>query len=556
MKIIIVGGGHNGLVSAAYLSRLGHAVTVLERRNQIGGSCITEELIPGARFSSCAFVVSSLRPQIIRELELKRHGLDLYTTDTLNFAMVGDEHVFIWPEIDRTLNELKRIGEPRPAEFLEFGVRFRRFSKFIEPHLLSEPPALGGLITEFDAAGETELWHEWVSRSVDQAVGHYFKTDLAKGLFSFFGLVSGYAGPETPTTAYSFSHHSWGEHEGEFGRFGFARGGMGSITQALARSAEEAGAEIHTDAEVIRITIGARGVKGVILADGTSVPADIVLSNVDVHRTFQRLLDERDVPSAALERVAGIDVRGTMARVHLLIDELPQYRGFDAGEGAQHRGFTLLGGTTDAYQRSWEAQQRGELLERYPIEIIIQSVTDDSLAPAGMHTLTTGVQQLPFELRNGDWDNRREEFTERVIASIAEYAPNLPAAIKGVATITPADLQRTYGLTGGNIFQGALSLDQLFASRAFGGYRTPIRGLYLCGAATHPAGAVTGAPGYNAAKAVQLDVGGTRAVQRSRPRRRFDAVDRISSSKRMRPIRDWSARQPLLRPIMKLARRL
>jgi phytoene dehydrogenase-like protein len=332
---------------------------------------------------------------------------------------------------------------------------------------------------------------------------------------------------------------------------------MGAITAAIARAATEVGVTIHTDCEIRRISVGPRGVDGLEFAGGEHVAADVVLSNLDMQQTFGRLFDPGDVPGPVRRRVQAVDSTGTMARVHLLTDELPHYVGFEPGEGPQHRGFTLLGGTHDAYERAWDAQRRGELLSRYPVEMIIQSVTDDSLAPPGMHTLTTGVQQLPFELAEGDWDARKDEFTERVIESIAEYAPNIPEAIKGIATITPLDLEREYGLTGGNIFQGALSLDQLFASRAFGGYGTPVRGLYLCGAATHPGGAVMGAPGHNAAMAVLRDVdgGASPGERRGRPRRRFDPVDRLGSNPRLRPARDWVVRQPWLRPVVRAGRR-
>jgi len=555
-KVAVVGAGHNGLVAAAYLARAGLDVDVYERRSVAGGACVTEELVDGARFSSCAYVVSSLRPEIIKGLELERHGLELYATDVLNFAAAGDEHLFIWPELDRTLAELERVGEPRPDDFVDFGLGFRRFAQLVRPYLLDDPPRLSEIIATFEDADEIDLWHTWVTRSVGESLERYFKTDIVRGLFTFFGLVSVHAGPMTPTTAYGFSHHSWGEHAGEFGRFGFARGGMGSVTAALVEAVRAAGGRVHLDTPVDHIDVARGRVRGVRFADGSRAAADIVLSNADVQTTMLGLVGESGAPPAAIERARRIDASGSMARVHLLVDELPAYRGFGAEEGPQHRGFTLLGGTPDAYQRCWEAQERGELADEYPVELIIQSTTDPTLAPPGLHTITTGIQHLPSRLRAGDWDARRDEVTERVIATLAKYAPNLPGAIRGSSTITPLDIERDYGLTGGNIFQGALTLDQLFAGRAYGGYATPIAGLYLCGAATHPGGAVMGAPGHNAAHAVLRHLHGVSRRRRTASAARSgDVLTRLAAHPRLRLARGWALRRRWLRPFVRAAKR-
>jgi phytoene dehydrogenase-like protein len=559
-EIIVVGAGHNGLVAAAYLARAGHDVTVLERRSVIGGACVTEELLPGAKFSSCAYVNSSLRPEIIRELELERHGLDMYTTDVMNFVMGEDgEHFFVWPELDRTIEELERIGERGTDRFVDFGIRFRRFAKLVEPYLLSEPPPLSELIAVFEDAGEIELWHEFVTGSVASMLRRYFSHDLTTGLFSFFALVSVYASPMDPGTAYGFSHHSWGEYEGEFGRFGFARGGMGAISDAIASAAREAGATIRTGTAVDEIVVRGGRVAGVRVGE-TVHEADVVLSNADTRHTFLQLIAPGAVEIDVRGKVEALDFRGSMARVHLLVDELPRYRGLPPGEGPQHRGFTLLGGTPAAYEKAWEAQRRGELCDTYPIELLIPSVTDPGVAPEGLHTISTGIQQLPFTLSEGDWDSRKDEFTRTVIRSLAKYAPNVPGSVVGSHTITPLDLERDYGLTGGNIFQGAMSLNQLFASRpgaGFGGYDTAVPGLYLCGAATHPGGAVMGACGHNAAKAVIADLAGvarTRVAGRAAGPR-SDLVDRVASHRRLRTLRNWAVRQKALRPVIAFGKR-
>ena len=509
-NVIIIGAGHNGLVAASYLARSGFRVLVLERRKMVGGACVTEELIPGARFSTCAYVVSSLRPQIIRELKLEQFGLELYASDVLNFAMAeSGERFFLWPELDRSIREIECLSKHDAENLRHFGLRLHRFAKLIEPHLLSpSPPLLSTLLAEFEQAGAIDLWHEFVTISIGDLLDRYFEHELVKGLFMFFALVAVYAGPTSPGTAYEFSHHSWGEYKGEFGRFAFARGGMGAITKALASVAQHYGAEIHAGVTVEKILVRSGVVTGVRLDDGTLLECKTVLSNADPCHTYLQLLDPNDIPSTFLGKVRQIDMRGSMGRVHLLVDQLPQYLGMSSSEGPQHRGFTLLGATPTAFERGWEAQQRGELMGNYPIELIIQSVTDSTLAPAGLHTITTGIQQLPFTLAKGTWDSRRQEFTEHVLNSLFRYAPNLEGAIRGQFTLTPLDLQREYGLTAGNIFHGAMFTNQLFASRPMagsGGYRTPISGLYLCGAGTHPGGAVMGACGYNSAQAVLAD---------------------------------------------------
>lgn len=558
-KIAVVGAGHNGLVAAAYLAREGHEVTVLERRNVVGGSCVTEELIPGAKFSSCAYVVSSLRPQIVDELELKRHSLDLYTTDVMNFVMgENGDHFFVWPEVDRTVRELTRIGEKNPDEFIEFGVKFRRFAKLIEPYLLSEPPRLSELIAVFEDAGEIELWHEFVTGSVLSMLENYYSHDLVRGFFSFFALVSVHASPLEPGTAYGFSHHSWGEHEGEFGRFGFARGGMGAVSDAIASAAKEAGATIHLGTSVDEIVTEKDRVVGV-RSGTTFIEADVVVSSADTQHTYLQLLGKDVVGDSVRQKVESLDFRGSMARVHLLVDQLPEYVGQPAGEGPQHRGFTLLGGTPEAYEKCWEHQKRGELADSYPIELLIPSVTDPSMCPDGMHTISTGIQQLPFELADGDWDSRKEEFTQIVIDSMTRFAPNLRESIVDTVTITPLDLEREYGLTKGNIFQGAMTLDQLFDSRpapGIGGYDTPVRGLYMAGAATHPGGAVMGACGHNAAMAIIADLNGTSRRHANSRTSNTDLVDKIASHPRLRLVRNWLMKRSWLRSAIKFGKKL
>ena len=550
--MVVVGGGHNGLVAAAYLARAGRRVELFERRDVLGGCCVTEELIPGARFSSCAHIVSSLHGQIIEELALELHGLSLYAPDVMNFVM--DEHgerLLIWPELDRTLAEIERHSRSDARNFVEFTGRLYRLASRLRPYLLEPPPRLSEVLGSLERDGLIEIYHEFVSLSIGDLVDRYFETSLLKGLFAFSALVSVHAGPYSPGTAYEFSHHSWGDYRGQFGRFGFASGGMGAIAEAIAASARSAGAALHTSAPVRRISVEHGRVRGVELMDGTRVRASVVVSNADPHATLLGLVGVDELPAAERSRVDAIDLRGSMALVHLLTDRLPRYLGTAEGEGPQHRGFTLLGTTLTEFERCWQAQQRGELAERYPLEVTIQSVTDPTLAPPGLHTVTIGAQQLPFHLSRGSWDSRRDEFTDRLLASFERFAPGVTSSVKGSVTITPLDLSREYGLTGGNIFHGAMTLPQLFASRpvsGWNGYATPIEGLFLCGAGTHPGGAVMGAAGHNAARQILgLDRDGRRA---SRPLPR--AIDRLLASDRLSPLRYRAARRAASRRVVEL----
>ncbi len=510
---MVIGGGHNGLVAAAYLARAGRPVQLFERRDVLGGCCVTEELIPGARFSSCAHIVSSLHGRIIDELELESHGLELYAPDVMNFILdERGDHLFVWPELDRTLAELERRSPRDARNFVEFTGRLYRLASRLRPYLLEPPPLLSEVVAGLERDGLIEVYHEFVSLSIGDLVDRYFESELVKGLFAFSALVSVHAGPYSPGTAYEFSHHSWGDYRGQFGRFGFARGGMGAIAEAIAASARSAGAELHTGAAVRRILVERGRASGVELADGSKVAASLVVSNADPLATLIGLLEPGELAASERARLEAFDVRGSMALVHLLTDELPRYIGLPEGEGPQHRGFTLLGTTLAEFERCWQAQQRGELAGHYPLEVTIQSVTDPTLAPPGLHTVTIGAQQLPFALRRGDWDSRREEFTDALIASFERFAPGVASSIRGSVTITPLDLSREYGLSGGNIFHGAMTLPQLFASRPVAGwdrYATPIAGLYLCGAGTHPGGAVMGAAGHNAARQILGTPGAT-----------------------------------------------
>ncbi len=489
--VVIIGAGHNGLVAANYLSRAGKKVLVLESRGVVGGACVTEELIQGSLWSSCAFISGLLRPEIIEELELEsRFGLEMYQTDMLGVTIFRDgDHMFLHRNLDETLREIERYSKKDARRFVDFGLRLKRFSEIIRPWLLSEPPSRSEVVRAFEEAGEEDLFDEFVMLSTRDLLARYFESDQVNGLLNFFGMVSIWGGPSTPGTGYVWGHHSWGEFKGNLGQYGFVRGGMGGITQALARGAQEYGAEIRLNSPVRRVRVHRGRVVGVELESGEYKEASIVMSNADPQRSLLTLLEPGTLDGDLTESVQEIDMRGSMARIHLLIDELPHYIGFGPEEGPQHRCHQILGASIESYERAWEAQRRGEFPDEIVIEAVIQSVHDATLAPDGFHTMTLGVQQLPRYLAKGDWDSRKEEWADRVLEDLFHFAPNLRDHIVQRVVITPLDLEREYHITGGNIFHGAMFLSQLFSSRPLpqlASYRTPVEGYYLCGAGTHP----------------------------------------------------------------------
>ena len=511
--VVIIGGGHNGLVAASYLARAGLDVTVLERRSIVGGACVTEELIPGFKSSSCAFVAGALRPQIVRDLELQRFGLETYQDDEVVDCSISSDgsHFFIWKDGDRTLREIEQhFGRHDAEAYVEFGQRVKKAAEIIEPTLLGPPPPLSEVVRLFEAGGNTDLFVEFMTLSVKDLLDRYFESHALKGFYAFLGIVSIFGGPRSPGTAYEFLHHSMNDFEGRFGEWGYARGGMGAITQALAAGARHFGATIRTGAPVARVIVERGVARGAVIGGGEEVRGSIVISNADPKRTYLSLIDAPDLEDDFIEQVRSLDFRGSMARVHVAIDELPHYIGFDAAEeGPQHRAFTFLGADIERFERAWDAEKYGRLPDDLMIEVNIQSTHDPTLAPPGKHMLITGIQQLPIDLEEGTWDDLKPEFTRKVIDTLCEYAPNLRDHIIDTYTITPLDLEREYGLTGGNIFHGGMHLSQLFGNRPLPGwssYRAPIEGLYLCGVGMHPGGAVNGAAGHNAAKVVLEDL--------------------------------------------------
>ena len=514
--VAIIGAGHNGLVCANYLARAGLKVVVVEARPIIGGACTTEELIPGGRFSSCSYIQMMLRHEVVNDLELKKYGLISVAPEMQEMALWSDgDHVMLWQEIDRTLRSIETHSKEDGPNFMRFATRLRRFGDITQSALLSDPPTADSLRRAFGEAGESELFEEFVLLSAEELLSRYIMSDRLRGFMMFMGMVSTWGSPTTPGTAYVYGYHAQGEFEGHFGRYGLPKQGMGMIAEALAAGLRAHGGELRTGVLVKSVRVEKGVATGIVLADGSTIAAHTVVSGADPKRSLVDLLPDGALSPPVAAKAQSIDQRGSMARIHLLIDALPDYVGFAAGRvGPQHQGLAILGPTPALYEQAWQAQQRGEFSDDYVVEALIPSVTHPELAPPGQHTLSLGVQQLPFELKHGNWSSRKEEWADRVMEIYFRYAPNLRSHIRGRHVITPLDLDQTYNITGGNIFHASMvGLENLFEQRPIAEastYRTPIVGYYLCGAGSHPGGGVTGAPGHNAAHRILADLRGLR----------------------------------------------
>jgi phytoene dehydrogenase-like protein len=522
--VAIIGAGHNGLVCANYLARAGLRVIVLEARGVVGGACVSEELVAGATWSSCAFIQGMLRPEIIKDLELAKYGLVSKSPDVQGFALWEDgDHVFLHKDLDRTIASIEKHSPGDGENFLRFASRMKRYGDVTRDVLLSEPPTRSEFLKLFEDEGEYDLLQDFVLSSAGALTEKYVSSERLRGYMMFLGMVSTWGGPSTPGTAYVYGYHAQGEFDGILGRWGIPVGGMGAITRALAAGAVAHGAEIRTGAPVESVIVRGGEAVGVTLESGEEFDANIVISGADPKRSLTKFLDRKHLPDRVRKAAEAIDQRGSMARVHLLIDELPKYVGFNnSNVGPEHQGHTILGANAELYEDAWTAQRLGKFADEYVIEALIHSVTDPSVVKEGQHTLSLGVQQLPYALADGTWDDHKESWADNVVKTFCKYAPNLANHIVGRHVITPLDLESEYNLTGGNIFQASMvGLGQLMDARPFstcGHYRTPVTNYYLCGAGTHPGGGVTGAPGHNAAMRILADLRGEHSVRQVRTR--------------------------------------
>ncbi len=523
--VIVIGGGHNGLTNAAYLARAGKKVLVLERRHVLGGAAVTEEVFPGFKFSVCSYVVSLLRPEIIRDLDLPRHGLEILPLDGTFTPMPNGDYLWRVNDHGKTRREIARHSKLDAEAYEEFGKAMQAMCRFVKPILGMVPPdpstldprelvkllfigrRFQGLSSE-DKYNQVQL----MTMSAVDFLDQWFETDVLKATMSASGIIGTFLGVRSPGTAYVLLHHYMGEIDGAFRSWGFARGGTGAISNAIAEAAREAGAEIRTQTPVARIIVKNNRAQGVVLANGDEIRADVVSSGVDPRNTFLRFIEEGQLPDEFLQDVRRYKFRGSSGKVNIALDALPDFKCLP-GPGAHLRGAVSISPSVEYMERAYDDAKYGNFSRRPYIDIVIPSLTDPSVAPPGKHVMSCFVQYAPYKLRPGlNWDEQREAFGNNVIDTLSEYAPNLKNNIISKQVLTPLDLEREFGLSEGNIFQGELSLEQLFFLRPVPGYaqfRTPIKNLYMCGSATHPGGGIMGAPGRLAALEILKDVKST-----------------------------------------------
>jgi phytoene dehydrogenase-like protein len=517
---IVVGAGHNGLVTAAYLAHAGWRVLVLERRHVVGGACVTEEVFPGYRVSTAAYLVSLMQERIVRDLNLRSFGYEVLPKDPAYFAPFLDgRHLIMYADQRRTCAEIAKFSGRDADRYPAYEAFVERIARFIEPMLLEPPPnlpprtpldmfALGRLGMRLMRMRPAQLGHltRMFAGSAREVLEAWFESDQLKVALATDGVIGSNAGPGSPGSAYVLMHHVMGGVGGVRGLWGFVRGGMGALTGALASAAQAAGADIKINSGVRNILIHGGRAFGVALDDGTEYRARVVVSNADPKRTFFGLVGREQLAKEFVDQIEAFKCEGASFKINIALGEPPNYTALPGTTlGPQHRGTTHICPNIDSLEHAWDDAKYGATSREPLLEITMPTAYDPSLAPHGKHLLSIFAQYAPYRLRGTTWEHEKPRFVERAINLLAEYAPNVRGAIEDVHALSPLDLEQEYGLTGGNIFHGELSLDQLFAFRPVAGwarYATPIRDLYLCGSGTHPGGGVTGAPGYNAAREI------------------------------------------------------
>ncbi|HEV3117014.1 MAG TPA: NAD(P)/FAD-dependent oxidoreductase [Gemmataceae bacterium] len=516
---IIIGAGHNGLVTACYLARAKWKVLVLERRYIVGGACVTEEVFPGFKVSTAAYVNSLFRKEIIRDLRLDDYGLAILERNPSSFTPFPDRrYLLLGPDAALNHREISKFSSHDAEAYPRYEAMLERVAGVIEPTLDTTPPNLV-------RPGIKDLWKLFqlgrsfrklgpaMSEAVEILTGparpildRWFESEQLKGTLATDAIIGAMASPSMPGTAYVLFHHVMGETNGKRGVWGYVRGGMGGLTQALAAAARDLGVDIRCEAEVARILVNDGKAAGVALASGDEFSAPVVASNADANVTFKHLLDTKSLPPDFAAAVDRISYDSASLKMNVALSELPDFAACPGTTPApHHRGTIHICPDQDYIERAFDDAKYGRPSTQPILECTIPSVVDPSVAPPGKHLMSMFIQYAPYKLRGATWDQLRDEFADRCIDLLNDYAPNFKRSVVARQILTPVDLESTFGLTGGNIFQGAMPLNQLFSFRpvpGFADYRTPIRGLYLCGSAAHPGGGVMGAAGANSAREI------------------------------------------------------
>ena len=519
--VVIIGGGHNGLACAAYLAKAGLDVLVLEKRDVVGGAAATEEPWPGYRVSSASYVVSLMPPQVVRELDLKRYGYEVSIITPDYFVPFPDgTSLTLWGDVERDAAAIARFSRHDAEAYVAFDRYFDHVARLLRDLLFVVPPNMNlrDLPKWAATAGRFRKWsgrdvHETVrlfTMSAADFLDEWFEDDRVKSALATQAIIGAWCGPMTPGSAYVLMHHWIGEVDGHAGAWGWVMGGMGGVSNAMRRSAEAAGAEVRTDAEVDRVAItsGGRAV-GVSLADGSLIRAQRVVSSAHPVTTYRDLIGEERLPGDVVRDVRRYRTRSGSVKLNVALSELPAFPSWDQ-DGELHKGLAAVSPSIEYLEKAWDDAKFGRMSEHPYVEVVFPTAHEpEGLAPKGKHLMLAFSQYGPYELAEGSWDDGgREEYGRRVLKALGEFAPSLEDSVEHLEVLTPGDIERRFGLLGGNIMQGELAPDQLFSFRpipGYGDYRTPVAGMYLCGSGTHPGGGVMGVPGRNAASVILRD---------------------------------------------------
>jgi phytoene dehydrogenase-like protein len=519
--IVIVGGGHNGLVTAFYLARAGHKPLILERREIVGGAAITEEFHPGFRCSTLAHMTAPLQSEIIRDMELARHGLKMMQPDVRVFSPTPDgRSLILYGDAEKSSAEISKFSAKDASKYLEFQKSLAGLADVIADVLTMTPPDIdhpsaGDLWSllkvgkKARALGRRELYQllRWGPMAVADLVAEWFDSEPLRATIAARGIFGTNLGPWSAGSAMMLMLRTACDGEA-CGSAWFAQGGMGAVTQAMSAACREAGVEIRTNSGVAQIRVKDGAASGVVMGNGDEIPARAVISNADPKATLLGLVDAQHLEPNFLGKLKNYRSNGTLSKVNLALSGLPKFTAAPDGDVAL-RGRIHIGPEIDYLERAFDASKYGQFSETPYLEVVIPTLTDSTLAPAGKHIILVYVQFTPYQLRGTDWDSQRDKLADTVIKTLTEYAPELPNMILGHQVITPRDLEITYGMTGGHPFHGELALDQFFTMRPlldWARYRTPIQGLYLCGSGTHPGIGLSGVSGTNAAREILKDL--------------------------------------------------
>lgn len=519
---IVIGGGHNGLVNACYLQRAGLSVLVVEKNDWVGGAATSRSHTPGFLYSNCSYVCSLFRPEIMRDLELPRHGLQVIAYEGGAVLTQDGDYLGNYRDHHAHRREFARFSKRDAEAYDRYARDVTRQCRFIQPLLMRTAPDptsvrprdIGELLylgKKFAGLSSEEmaLTLRFWTMSISEFLDEYFETDVIKANFAISGIIGTALGPMSPGTAYVLLHHYMGEVDGSVGAWGYARGGMGAVTKALAASFQASGGTIRTGAEVDHVLVGRGKAKGVVLAGGEEIYGKLVVSNADVKRTFLKLVEEKELPDIFLRRVKNFKIRGSSGKVNIALDSMPEFPALPKDSPCT-RGDLHFTDTVERMERAYDDWKAGTWSADPFLDMMIPTTLDPTMAPPGKHFMSCFVQYAPPKIHGREWtDADRDGFAESVVSQIADYSPDFRDRIVHMEVRTPREIEAEVGLTEGNIFQGELTFDQLLFNRPVPGYaqyRSPVGGLYICGSSTHPGGGVMGAPGRNAAAEILRDL--------------------------------------------------